>query len=542
VSETRSDSRNIVLVGFMGSGKSSVGAELARRLGRELIDTDEIIERSSGATIPELFAQRGETAFRDLESEAVREAAARRGVVISTGGGAILRLENLRALRESGTVVYLRATPESIHDRVRGETHRPLLQVADPTARIRELLQAREPYYAQADAIVDTDGKSIEALAAEVASATDSRATAQPPTEIVVRLGSRSYPIVIGRGVLAELASRLSFARRGSRVAVVTSERLADRYGARIVRHLEDAGFAAWLASIPDGEEHKNLSTASRLYDLCAERRMERQSPIVAVGGGTVGDIAGFVAATYMRGVPFVQVPTSLIAQVDASVGGKVAVDHPKGKNLIGAFYQPRLVLADIAALATLPDREFRAGIAEVLRYAVIASPSLFETLERRMPEVLARDERLLTEIVAASCAIKARIVEEDEDESGVRATLNYGHTFGHAIEAVTGYRDFLHGEAVALGELCAAELSRARGLVDGSFCDRQRAILTSAGLPTALPAHIDPRDVAGAMWHDKKVDGGRIRFILPTRIGNVVIRDDFAEDEIVRSIEAALR
>jgi 3-dehydroquinate synthase len=262
---------------------------------------------------------------------------------------------------------------------------------------------------------------------------------------------------------------------------------------------------------------------------------------VVALGGGVVGDVAGFVSATYMRGTPFLQVPTTLISQVDASVGGKVAVDHPRGKNLIGAFHQPRLVLIDVETLKTLPDRQFRAGIAEVLRYGVIESSEVFETLETGMGRILSRDPETLMDLVGECCRIKARIVEQDETESGLRATLNYGHTFGHAIEALTGYSRFLHGEAVGIGMVCAAEMAQARGILAPGFRERQRAILESAGLPTECPDELDASDLVGAMRLDKKVLGGRVRFIVPREIGGVEIRDDFSDEEAAAALRRVM-
>ncbi|MDA1192570.1 MAG: 3-dehydroquinate synthase [Candidatus Poribacteria bacterium] len=356
---------------------------------------------------------------------------------------------------------------------------------------------------------------------------------------IRVNLADRSYDIRIGHGIRAELPKSLDFIRQGAQIALVASPELKRLYGDALVKSLRDAGYAAWLAEMPDGEQFKTMATASLLYDQFIERRMERNSLVVALGGGVTGDVAGFVAATYMRGVPFVQMPTTLISQVDSSVGGKVAVDHPKGKNLIGAFHQPKLVLIDAETLDSLPARQFRSGIAEVMRYGVIASPTLFRTLETRMDAILAHDPTVLTDIITESCSIKARIVEEDETESGVRATLNYGHTFAHAIEAVTHYETFLHGEAVAVGMLCAGEMAKARGLVDQSFCDRQRALIVSAGLPPAVPAELDAAEIVDAMKLDKKVAAGRIRFIVPTGIGSVEIRDDFSDADAQAAINA---
>ncbi|MBT3268084.1 3-dehydroquinate synthase [Candidatus Poribacteria bacterium] len=352
-------------------------------------------------------------------------------------------------------------------------------------------------------------------------------------------LGERSYDVAIGADVRARLAAELAALGGPAQVAVVTSPELRELYADEVAARLRDAGHDAWVAEMRDGEAQKTLATASGLYDQFIAQRMERSSIVVALGGGVVGDVAGFVAATYMRGVRLVQMPTTLISQVDSSVGGKTAVDHPMGKNLIGAFHQPKLVLIDIATLKTLPARQLRAGLAEVLRYAVIQSPSLFSLLQDRMPGILARDEDVLSEIVHHSVSIKARIVEQDETEGGLRGTLNYGHTFGHAVEAVAGYSRFLHGEAVAIGMACAAEMSAARGMVDREFCDKQRAILSTAGLPTSCPDDIDVAAVVEAMKLDKKVKGGRVRFIVPTAIGSVEIRDDFSDEEAAAAIEA---
>lgn len=354
-----------------------------------------------------------------------------------------------------------------------------------------------------------------------------------------VELGERSYPVVVGRGVLRALPEYVAFLRPHASIAVVTSERLAELYGESVIATLRDAGYDAAITTIPDGETHKTLATASLLYDAFVERRLERQSLVLALGGGTVGDVAGFAAATFMRGISFAQLPTTLIAQVDASVGGKVAVDHPKGKNLIGAFHQPRFVLADIETLDSLPEREFRAGLPEALRYGVIASPALFESLEKRMNEALRRDPDILMDVVTESVRIKAAIVSADETESGVRANLNYGHTFAHALEAVTGYGELLHGEAVGIGAMCVAELARAKGLVSQSFCERQTAILASAGVPLCVPRHVRTEEIVDAMALDKKVTGGRLRFVVPRGVGSVEIRDDFTREQIMCSIEA---
>jgi 3-dehydroquinate synthase len=286
------------------------------------------------------------------------------------------------------------------------------------------------------------------------------------------------------------------------------------------------------VAEVPDGEAYKSLNWASRLYDIMVEHRMDRRSPVIALGGGVIGDLTGFVAATYMRGVPFIQVPTSLLAQVDASVGGKVAVDHPRGKNLIGAFYQPELVLISLDTLRTLSDRELRAGLAEVIKYGVIADEALFVYLERHIERVLARDEDALAHLVARSCEIKAEVVAGDEREQGRRAMLNFGHTTGHALEAHLGYGSLLHGEAVAIGMLAAARLAERMGMLDAAPVERIRNLVERTGLPVFC-GNMDIEAVMNLMQHDKKAVGGRLRFVLPTRIGEVILRDDVDEADI---------
>jgi 3-dehydroquinate synthase len=359
---------------------------------------------------------------------------------------------------------------------------------------------------------------------------------------IRVDLGERGYDIRIAPNARASLAAELSAIISPTSIAVVTSPEIRALYADDVLASLREAGHDAWLAEMPDGEEQKTLDTAVLLYDQFLANRMERSSLVVAVGGGVVGDVAGFAAATYMRGVPFVQMPTTLISQVDSSVGGKTAVDHALGKNLIGAFHQPRLVLIDIKTLMSLPDRQFKAGLAEVVRYAVIQSPPLFDLLRTRMAEILARDTATLTEIVHQSVSIKARIVELDETEGGLRGTLNYGHTFGHAIEAITGYARFLHGEAVAIGMVCAAEMAAARGMVDREFCAGQRDVLIAAGLPVSCPDDIDIAAVVDAMKLDKKVQSGRIRFVVPSAVGAVEMRDDFTDADATAAMEATRR
>jgi 3-dehydroquinate synthase len=337
---------------------------------------------------------------------------------------------------------------------------------------------------------------------------------------VKVDLGQRSYNIFVGEGILSEAGDLLKGAGIKGKVAVVTNPTVAQLYLDSVHDALQGSGFDVMPVLIPDGEEYKTLSTLSTIFDRFISEKFERQSCVVALGGGVVGDIAGFAAAIYLRGTPFVQIPTTLLAQVDSSVGGKTGVNHPRGKNLIGAFYQPRAVIADVALLSSLPRRELLAGLAEVIKYGIIEDPLLFGRLEEKLDRVLALDCRLLTEVIATSCAIKARVIEKDEREDDHRAVLNFGHTVGHALEAATHYQKFLHGEAVAIGMAKAAAIAYQQGFCDTTILGRIIKLIKSAGLPTEIPDEVSTQSLVEAMGLDKKSAQGRVKFVMCTGIG----------------------
>jgi 3-dehydroquinate synthase len=337
---------------------------------------------------------------------------------------------------------------------------------------------------------------------------------------LTVDLAERSYPIYVGQGILARAGEFLANAGLRGKVALVTNPTIANFYLEPVREALTQAGFEVVPVLIADGEEHKNHASLAAIYDSLVSARLERKSCVVALGGGVIGDLAGFAAATYLRGVPYVQVPTTLLAQVDSSVGGKTGVNHRDGKNLIGAFYQPRLVLIDVAALTTLPRRELIAGLAEVIKYGVIEDAELFHQLESTIQRLVALDGELLAEVIMRSCAIKARVVEQDEREDDYRAVLNFGHTIGHAIEAATEYRDFLHGEAVAIGMAKAAVISARQGFCDERIVKRIHSLLEKTGLPIDIPESIARERLIQGMELDKKSAGGKIKFVLCAGIG----------------------
>jgi 3-dehydroquinate synthase len=358
--------------------------------------------------------------------------------------------------------------------------------------------------------------------------------------EITVAVPGGSYPILIGGGLLREVGVRLAAAGCRGSLALVADAGVATLYAPAVAASLKEAGFTSTLIEIPAGEQSKSLECLGGLYARFAAAGLDRRAAVVALGGGVVGDLAGFAAATYLRGIDFVQVPTTLLAQVDASVGGKTAIDIPAGKNLVGAFHQPRLVLVDLQTLETLPEPDFRSGLAEVIKYGVIADPVLFALLEARRQEILARSEGLLAEIVSRSCEIKAEVVGADEREAGLREILNYGHTLGHAVEAVAGYGRYLHGEAVAIGMAAAASLGVRLGLLPAETAARIEALIASFGLPERLREPLDPDALLAAMHRDKKARAGSLRFVLARTLGAVIVTE--VPDELARAAAVAVQ
>ncbi|HEV7813981.1 MAG TPA: bifunctional shikimate kinase/3-dehydroquinate synthase AroKB [Janthinobacterium sp.] len=526
---------NIFVVGLMGSGKTTIGRILARKLGKRFVDSDHEIESRTGASIPWIFEIEGEQSFRRREAEVIRDLTAQEGIVLATGGGAVLNAESRAYLKQRGTVVYLRANVGSIIARTAHDKNRPLLQTADPRRRLEELSEQREPFYQEvADVVIDTGRPNVQSMVQtilmqlarlECQAAPDCVTKAEPSMNqtsnilLSVDLGERSYPIVIGAGLLddgALLARHID----GDKVAVVTNTTVAPLYLERLRAALQDQGKQVIAIVLPDGEEYKNWSSLMQIFDALLANKCDRKTTLVALGGGVIGDLTGYAAASYMRGVGFIQVPTTLLAQVDSSVGGKTGINHPLGKNMIGAFYQPRVVVADTDTLDTLPARELSAGLAEVIKHGAIIDAAFFGWIEDNIGKLMARDKAALAYAVARSCEIKADVVRQDEREGGLRAILNFGHTFGHAIEAGLGYGQWLHGEAVGCGMVMAAELSRRLGLVDAPSVQRIRALVAAANLPVSAP------DLGRQRWLelmevDKKNEGGAIKFILLKPLGS---------------------
>jgi 3-dehydroquinate synthase len=355
---------------------------------------------------------------------------------------------------------------------------------------------------------------------------------------IRVNLPQQSYDIAVVTGGLDDLGVWMSRLKLGKKVLVVSNPAIFKKYGERAIAALKLVGYEVSSFTLPAGERYKTLKSIQKIYDVALQNRLERSSTIVALGGGVIGDMAGFAAATWLRGINAVQVPTSLLAMVDSSVGGKTGVNHPQGKNLIGAFHQPRFVLIDPLVLKTLPAREFRAGMAEVIKYGVIWDAELFDKLEqcKRLDQLRYVDEALLSIILSRSCQAKADVVSKDEKEAGLRAILNYGHTIGHAVESLTGYKLVNHGEAVAIGMVAAGEIAVQLGMWTLEDAQRQNALIEKTGLPTQLPSGLDIDEIVATLQTDKKVQEGKVRFVLPTQLGEVTITDQVPV-EVIRQV-----
>ena len=536
--------RSVVLVGMMGAGKTSVGKRLAAKLGLPFVDADAEIEAGAQLTISEIFERFGELYFREGERKVIARLLNGGPLVLATGGGAFMNATTRQNIAKYGVSIWLKPSFDILLARVRKKSNRPLLKTADPEQTLRRLLEERTPTYALADltiesldgshdTVVDAILRRLDAtLGKDVAPVQEARRKVEVP------LGSRAYSILIGPGVLDEAGAEIARIAPGVHCAIVTDARVAPLYLDRLSASLDQAGLRSTPIVCPPGEATKGYAEFARVCDALIEARIERRDIVIALGGGVIGDLAGFCAASLRRGVRLVQLPTTLLAQVDSSVGGKTGINSRHGKNLVGAFHQPSLVLADTLCLDTLSEREFRAGYAEVVKYGLIGDRGFFEFLESNWRDAFAGGPAR-AEAIAVSCAAKARVVAADETERGERALLNLGHTFGHALERLTGYDSarLVHGEGVAIGMVSAFRFSRDLGLCSGQDATRAEAHLKAVGLPTRMRdiPGFDARteDLLAAMRQDKKVERGRLTFILARGIGQSFVARDVDEASV---------
>ncbi len=544
--ELRPPARAIALTGFMGTGKTTVGRLLAESSGLEFVDTDELIEAETGKSIPRIFEEGGEAHFRELESDALTDALSRPNRVISTGGGMLLRRANLQALREAGPIVCLGADADAIVARTTGDdSERPLLHVKDPASRVNELLAERAGCYAQADYQMDTTGLTPAEVLDDLMTLLKRDARARwllgAVTKVPVGIPDNEYEIVVGRGLIDDLGEIVPPQEQGVTCAVITTDRIEPLYAERVRRSLGDAGWDVRLLTVADGEGSKSLAVVGKLWESMAQAGLDRGSAVFALGGGVVGDVAGFAAATYMRGVDLFHLPTSLLAQVDSSIGGKTAIDLSAGKNLAGAFHQPSAVVTDVATLATLPEPEMRSGLGEIIKHACCFDAEMFDFMAKRHSDILRKDAAALEYLVARNCQIKARIVTEDPHEQGLRAVLNYGHTVGHALERAAPEWALRHGEVVGAGIVAESRLAAWLGLATEDTARRQERLIANYGLPTRVHG-IDEGLADETLERDKKMIAGRLRIPLVTEIGSFEIVEDVDLKMVRQALHSVLR
>ena len=497
---------NIVITGFMGTGKTTVGQILAHKLNREFVDMDALIEERARMTIPQIFARQGEDAFRAMERRLVYELALRNGLVIATGGGALVDEAMRETMVQSGLVVCLNASKADIRERLAENANRPLAGGWESLFDQRQGAYARMPYQ------IMTTGKRPEEIAGEIAALDQGALYVNTPE-------GGGYPIYVGGGLLRWVGEEAEALGLAGHVVVVSNETVAPLYAESLVSSLPKAN----LIIVRDGEAHKNLDTARAIYDELLALGADRSTTLIALGGGVLGDLAGFVAATYMRGIALAQIPTTLLSMVDSSVGGKVGVDLPQGKNLIGAFKQPRSVIIDTDVLSSLPPLQWRCGMAEVIKHGLIARPALLDSELWNLESA----ERLVRQAVQ----VKIDVVEIDPYERGIRAHLNLGHTFGHAIEKVTQYA-VPHGEAVAIGIVKAARLSRNLGFIQDDLVEQILKIMWQLELPTDIA--LDPERWYAAMSTDKKWKAGVSRLVVLKKLGEATVVEGLSKREIL--------
>lgn len=524
----------------MASGKSRTGRALAERLGYPFIDTDAEIVNRAGKSITDIFAQDGEAVFRQMEHDVIEEITKNETPqVISLGGGALNQPENLKIIRNSGTIVRLWAKPEILSERIGRKNTRPLLaNLSDEErlAKIKTMLKEREPIYAQADFSIESTNDANESHVIErllhLLKFWKSHAL-----DVLPSSGGR-YPIFIGKNIIPETSCLLEGLCLSPKYDfLVCTDTTIAKVQNEALHQLRGQAGRCPIFKFQAGERNKTLHNLNQLFSFMLHRGYTRKSCLLQFSGGVVGDMAGFGAATYQRGIPFIQFPTTLLSMVDSSVGGKVAVNHPEGKNMIGAFYQPQAVVCDLSVLKTLPWNEYLAGLAEVVKYGVIYDEEFFSYIEQHVEDIKQKKNDILRHLIFRSCQIKAEVVSIDEKESGLRAILNYGHTFGHAIEKLTNYEMFSHGIAVSLGMRVAARVAVSLGMLDESAEKRQDALLDALGFPKSF--NVNTEAAWNAMAIDKKAEKGSRVYILPTKIGEVQKVVNVDKDIIAKSWSA---
>jgi len=499
----------IFLYGPSGSGKSTVGKTLAEKLGLSLVDLDALIEEQAGMPIPQIMSEQGMSAFRDKESAALEQVAKNEAGVVALGGGALLREQNRALAETAGVVVFLQASVDILIARLSADYSRPLLE-GDLRERLTGLLEGRKEHYGSFPLRFEVDALTPDQIAWQIQIALGH-----------FRIGGMgaAYDALVEPDGLNRLGALLYERALDGPVAIVTESNVGPLYAERAEQALHKAGYQTTTITFPAGEANKTLESIQHIWAGLLQGGLDRKSTVVALGGGVTGDMAGFAAATFMRGVRWVGLPTSLLSMVDASLGGKTGIDLPQGKNLIGAFHPPSLVLADPGLLASLPEAELRSGLAEVVKHGIISDPGLFTLCAAGIDSVKSN----LTGIVGRAMAVKAAVIEADPYERGIRASLNLGHTVGHAVELVSEFK-LRHGEAIAIGTVVEARLAERLGLATGGLAEEIATALEGLSLPTRIPSDMSHEAIIQAMKVDKKKAAGVVKFALPVKIGQVKV------------------
>ena len=547
---------NIFLIGFSGTGKSEIGPIISNILSYKFIDLDTEIVKYFNKSIDKVFSEDSEEAFRKKESELLEYYGSSSKLVIATGGGAIINNDNYELMKSHGFIVCLEATPQTIFNRLTSENAkyeiRPLLKNNVNIDFITNIKNKRLQYYAKSDWTIHTDNLTPYQSADEVAKIYKTFVNLDTTKFIdqdmkadlagIVTYSNGVCPLYSGWDIYDDIPKIFSKLDIEGNLFLISDRNVYSLYGEEVKKCIASTGKQVFSYQMEPGEHNKTFDAISNVYSWLAESKAQRRDTIIALGGGVVGDMAGFVAATYNRGMGFIQIPTSLAAMVDASVGGKTAVDLPEGKNLVGAFYQPKVVIADVSTLKSLPHRETMEGWAEAIKHGLILDKQLFEVFENRYEELLNLEPNLTTDVVKRSIQIKAEVVSQDEKETrGIRTLLNYGHTIGHGLEAATGYHQLLHGEAVSIGMMGAAMIGNRMGVTDGSILERQLSILKKFDLPISFK-NINLDSIKSAMSLDKKAVGSSINWVLLSEIGHAEVNsnvDNSVVDNVLEELSS---
>jgi len=518
---------NLILIGFPGIGKDSVAAEISKRTDIPVFSTDKYIEFKERKSISEIFAKKGESYFRKLEKEALKKAINLKDVIISTGGGIVKDSSNVELMKKSGKIISLKCNVNELKSRLKLSETRPLIKNEKD---IEKLFKERKKLYDFADYEIDTSKKTVSDIAKSIIENFDLKATNKSSLlhEIIqIKTKQKEYSVFTGINIVDNICIYIRQSLKNPGKIILISDPLVSTLYLEKILSVLRKDFEVFYFIIKEGEENKNINTVIKIYDFLLEKRITRDDVLVALGGGIVGDITGFVASTYKRGIGLVQIPTTLLSQVDASVGGKTGINHREGKNMIGSFYQPDMIIADVSFLKTLPEEIYRAGISEIIKYGIIKDENLLKTLREKKENVKNREAGILSHIVSKCIKIKGEIVYEDErEEKGIREILNFGHTIGHIVEAETNYNKFSHGQAVAMGMVKEAEIANKKGLLKDKDFEEICKIISSYGLPVNIPEEISETVFLERLSQDKKVRNGKIKIPFPLKIGKAVIKE----------------